>query len=374
MFCNSVLTKSSILLTLFLISIQLSHSNSLKLNGYATLRGTYADNRNKIPYYYDYADDKFNLTENNNVGLQIKSTINNKLNFDMTLSMTGKDNYKAEAEWAYLSYKINDDFRIRVGRINAPFYMLTDYINIGYTYPWVSPPSEVYSTNPIRAVDGIDLTFQHRGVIDYLLEVYIGSEENTGIIQPNFVDSNANVTNLTKETEIKFFTNNMLGFNFKLGDDAFSVRIGYFQTEVNIAEFNISSAKGNFAGVGLHLDKYNVVIFTELVIRDTEKSLETAFPDQQASYFTLGYRIKDLLLFATSAALDKGPDSSIYALQQTSVAFGFRYEINKNADLKFDVTTIKPKTKLNDIGQYGLFDSPITKESNVYAIALDFLF
>jgi hypothetical protein len=45
---------------------------------------------------------------------------------------------------------------LRVGRLGLDVFMLSDYRNVGYAYPWVRPVMEFYSWMPVNTYDGID--------------------------------------------------------------------------------------------------------------------------------------------------------------------------------------------------------------------------
>jgi len=46
--------------------------------------------------------------------------------------------------WAFLSYNLSQDWEIQLGRKRIPLYYYSDFQDVGYAYPWVSPPPEVY--------------------------------------------------------------------------------------------------------------------------------------------------------------------------------------------------------------------------------------
>lgn len=66
-----------------------------------------------------------------------------------------------EAEWGYLSYQWKDNTSLRIGRIRAPLYYFSDFLDVGFAYPWVRPPKEVYNI-PARGIHGIDMITRHQ--------------------------------------------------------------------------------------------------------------------------------------------------------------------------------------------------------------------
>ncbi len=65
-------------------------------------------------------------------------------------------------DWAYLSwspFKEVSGLTFQAGRMRIPLYYYSDYLYIGYAYPWVRPAPDVYGW-PIYAYDGINATWK----------------------------------------------------------------------------------------------------------------------------------------------------------------------------------------------------------------------
>ncbi len=63
-------------------------------------------------------------------------------------------------EWGFASYRPTPDWTIRVGRTNPDVFLLSDYRNVGFAYPWVRPEIAFYGALPIYSLDGADVTRQ----------------------------------------------------------------------------------------------------------------------------------------------------------------------------------------------------------------------
>lgn len=354
----------------------LSYAADLDISGYASFKAVSNVNDEGVSYYNQLAKTSHTNfdTRESNIGIQFATDISSRMDMTVVMSARGgpKSKYNFETEWAYANYKLNDALSFRVGKVKGPFYMVSDYKDVGYAYPWVSPPEEVYSTNPIRSVNGLDLIYQKTiNNISYLGEVYFGSGTNTAFALPNAIlggaltgfGISASADNIG--TQLDFETHNMLGFNASMTYEGFSFRAGYFNTLVDFGPY--TNLKGSFGGIGLTVDVKNIVVYAEYIIRDTDPLLTAAFPDQTASYVTAGYRMGDFLPYATISKLDKGKDASNFAMLQESTAFGLRIEVDEAASLKFEAAYKKP-------GTYGLYDGPISGNGTIYTVALDLLF
>jgi opacity protein-like surface antigen len=97
-------------------------------------------------------------------GVQLTARPTSKLS--AVLQVVSEQNYDGaywpHVEWASVKYQFTPDFSLRVGRTVLPVLLVTDSRKIGYTNPWVRPPVEVYSTNPVTNNDGVDASYRLR--------------------------------------------------------------------------------------------------------------------------------------------------------------------------------------------------------------------
>ena len=71
--------------------------------------------------------------------------------------------YKPRMEWANIKYQATPELALRFGRIALPMFIAADYRKVGYAYPWVRTPIEVYGVLPLSHSDGVDLGWQWNG-------------------------------------------------------------------------------------------------------------------------------------------------------------------------------------------------------------------
>jgi hypothetical protein len=355
----------------------------VEISGYLTFAATSADSDNTgdTSYYNALANtDHVDFdTRSNHVGVQLYSALTDKVSVTLALTAEGgQSGYSVEPEWAYGTYQFNDDWGLRMGRFKGPFYMVSDYRDVGYAYPWVRPPEEVYSTNPIKSINGLDLVFQktHQNV-NYLVEIYGGSGSNETLVNPALASLVCPAPCPFPDTDIPFGfeTYNSLGFNASVGTEAVTFRAGYYNTKVDVPGF-FTNESGSFGGVGLIVDYFNFVLYSEYVVRDTDPNVSGAFPDQNAWYATLGYRYRSVLPYLTFADIDEGNDAVPNALRQSSVALGLRWDIDDAAAIKFEAKQIDPGESSfgGPFAKYGLWDAPQDDKGSVYTITFDTIF
>ncbi len=68
--------------------------------------------------------------------------------------------YTPSLEWANLKYEFTPDTSVRLGRIVMSTFLASDYRNVGYAYPWVRPPLDVYNMMPVNTNDGADVSYR----------------------------------------------------------------------------------------------------------------------------------------------------------------------------------------------------------------------
>jgi len=83
-------------------------------------------------------------------------------------------------EWANVEYQFTPNFSIRAGRTVLPTFLYSGSRKVGYTYPWVRPPLEVYSRVPVTASDGVDASYRaHVGDFTQTVQANYGSSRQT---------------------------------------------------------------------------------------------------------------------------------------------------------------------------------------------------
>ena len=108
--------------------------------------------------------------------------------------------YKPVVEWANVKYQATPDLSLRVGRIALPIFLAADYRKVGYAYPSVRVPIEVYSGVPISNSDGADVSYRWQsGGVKHVTQAFYG---NTHInLTPTSNASAHNIVGVTHTIE-----------------------------------------------------------------------------------------------------------------------------------------------------------------------------
>ncbi len=332
------------------------------------------------------------FTNDSRFGLQISAKINSKV--DVTgqlLSRAREGNYAMKANWAFVTYHLADPLAIRAGKLKLTTFLISDYLEVGYAYPWIRPPQEVYYSNPISTINGMDMLYRvNFGRFSMLIQPYYGASSGEQALVPQEFIGAVPETVVNPQTGVgsvkpsppgtvaytDFTADNMYGINVSGGTNAFTLRAGYLRTVVSAPSFGVSNKTATFASVGGSMDWENIVLYSEYFQRKVEQGANAAFPDQKGWYATVGYRIGKFLPNVTFAKLEdnNNPVGPGYGtpLAQSSVTGGLRYELGTGADIKFEAEEVKPLD-----GTRGLLIGPLPAGKShvmIYSVALDLVF
>ena len=100
------------------------------------------------------------------------------------------DTYRPHTEMGFAKLQATPDISIRLGRIPAPLFMVSEYRKVGYVNPWVRQPNEVYFQVPYNSVDGGDISYQfNKGDFTGNVQVATGSMTPVGIPSEGYVNT-----------------------------------------------------------------------------------------------------------------------------------------------------------------------------------------
>ena len=129
-----------------------SWTEKFKINGFASVAVGMANNDAD---YKEYKNE-LNWEPDSIVGLQGTFMPVDHLEATVQFTTAGNNDWDLETEWAYLAYTFDSGAKIRGGKLRVPFYMYSDYLEVGYAYPFVRPSVDVYDLFPISSYTGID--------------------------------------------------------------------------------------------------------------------------------------------------------------------------------------------------------------------------
>ena len=346
-----------------------SYANAeVRINGFASIVGgkSLEDDRGRYGY-----DDDISFKNESVFALQLSADLQEKLSATAQIVARGNNDFDAEFEWAYLTYEFNDEFQLSAGKMRAPFYRYSDFIDVGYAYRWVRPPESVYSI-PFSTYEGLSLLYNSQ----------LGDWDSTVQLIYGGFDGEIEAVTYHDKAEL----DDIAGINWTLSYDWFSARAAYLVADTSIAlgqndpedlagaqinqlesvlrqngltaqadDIDINEDRGTFIGVGFSIDYNNVLFDAEYTQFDVENSL---LAKQSQYYASVGYRMDDVIVHFTYEDNDDEHKTSRYnqiqaipslnsALnsvldtlksQSNTYTIGTRYDFHPSAAFKIDLS------------------------------------
>jgi len=346
-------------------------SERMKINGFMTAAVSMADDDLGTSYNFT---DKPNFKGDSKVGLQLDYKVgeSTKATIQLLARSRSAESWQVDAEWAYLSHDFSDSTTARMGRLRIPFYLYSETIDVGYSYPWVRPPTEMYTT-AITSYDGADVRYRfNTGDWNNDIQFFGGG----------FGETDSTSTNLVDLTDL---WGTVVTGNY--GD--FTLRGMATHISIRDAGVNAVSVDDDFSyySVGAEWNSQDWLVITEGAYFKAENGI--LFPDFANHYITAGKRIGNGMPFMTYAASysHHEPDFPVYygILNPTqshfagkSVSLGFRQEVTSSVamtvqwDHFFEFADSGGSFDFGGIGQSA--PSELGNKTNIYTLSFDTVF
>lgn len=255
--------------------------------------------------------DKLELRDYTKLGLRVGVDLRDNLSFTTQMLADGRDDFKPEFDWIFLSYSITPDLILHLGKYVTSYYMYSDHSDISYAYQWVEAPNAVYGTNINKTLEGAKLVWTSSLSDDWSSELSLMTGKDKTDL------SKVNVEGATLNMRSAF------GFSWQVEHDWLTLRTSYIATRTsanlgtsqlnaqsnaerylpgtpldgaqNSAVFehkalnkilNWKDSKGNFAGIGAstHFQKFFSV--AEIAYSNLEDTIANG--KQISGYLTVG--------------------------------------------------------------------------------------
>jgi hypothetical protein len=83
--------------------------------------------------------------------------------------------WKASVAWAFVSWRPNNEWLVRAGKVRLPLYLFSENLDVGQSYDFARMPTEMYSISPTTDIAGLYLTHNWAfATSDLSLDVYSG--------------------------------------------------------------------------------------------------------------------------------------------------------------------------------------------------------
>ncbi|NHC09040.1 hypothetical protein [Stutzerimonas degradans] len=261
----------------------------------------------------------------------------------VTVQATAKaqqDEWKANLEWAYLSWQTTDRLMLRAGRLRSPVYMYSESLDVGYSYPWLRLPDEVYSQVQVTNYEGLDAV--------YTVPLSYGS------VTFQLAGGQAkNRDYYAYDDQFDIDYDKLFGASVSLATNQFgTLRIGYVEADIttdingtvnnyltgnpndNLSLLVLDKEKGKFTSIGYQYDNGTWVSNNEWTSRMIENDGLEAI---DSFYLMGGRRFGDFLPHVTYAQLDDNGG------RQSSWTLGLNYQAAPTVVVKGEYKRVDTK-------------------------------
>jgi hypothetical protein len=286
--------------------------DTLELNAYGTLG--MARSSLDSPQYRTASNNRYGIGDSwsglldNRVGAQMTLNFNPDLSFILQslIRRNGEDQVAPQTTWAYLRWRPNEHWETRLGRIRQPLFLITEEFDVGYAWPWVRPPVELYGlAGESTWVDGGQLRYRmplgdytfsidsHYGQFSLDRDPYysVKNTYSTGVAV-SLSDANLTLRASVLQAHVQLDAPGLQGLQALIYQQNPQVADDYAVDDI---------PRQNYANLGLRYEDGDWLVMSEYV----RLWLNTrSLPDKQAYYLTVGHVFGDWTPYVTYARQD----------------------------------------------------------------------
>ncbi len=392
---------SIFLFVLLCLSSNLSYAEKLneklEFSGFARVVLGYLDESDAT--YLGY-DNNLSFSEQSLIALQADYKISSQLSATAQVIGISGDERESGIEWLYLTYEPNRFTQIKVGRQRTPFFNYSDVIDVGFVYPWITLPQQVYSSVYFSTFDGI-LAGYERSVGDFLL----GFEAFWGSFNGDIISAGVTVPSNVNDTQGLIFNINYDSLTFRAAyhraDIFFEIReLLDFSTILSQSGFTESAASLNpngkveFYQLGTTYEKFDYFVSAEYTKITGESSV---VPTIDSFYLVAGYNYRSYTTYASYGKTNSSTGSPVNEIPlglsddldflaasynftfsqlafntSESITIGTRWNWKTNLALKAEVTWTR--TASDSTANFERLNDNFDNQAPLYQLALEWVF
>ncbi|MDF2180095.1 hypothetical protein P2G88_17710 [Aliiglaciecola sp. CAU 1673] len=273
--------------------------------------------------------------------LQAKTKLSDNVSITAQLVSKAVDEFSPDLDWFYLTYKLNEDWTFMAGRRNIPMYYFSEFSEVGYAYPWIRPPANLYwwQVTQFNAVQAL-YTFVW-GEYNHTVNFFYGNEYSKDNKEMLFYERLYG----TGASSVDEFWTDITGFNWNVSGEYFDVRFVYF---VNDRDRDIFFPDGSmtsnrhfsqsFIGFGGTINLYPLTILFDYNFVDYDDVRGTEFPTYLIS---LAYSIDEFQPYISYSKADhertKATPPTEDLEEHYLLSVGLRYDFIPTAAFKIQL-------------------------------------
>lgn len=299
------------------------------------------------------------------------------------------DGFELDSPLAFIKVDLDHGFAARVGRLQLPVFLVSDFRQVGYANTWIRPPVEVYGQVPIDSVDGMDVLYNgDAGPVTFTGQAFYGRTDvdlgSSNVSVKNFWGVNLSATYGPLTLRAGRVQDKLTLDSAQATQLIAAVRQAGFAAYAN--DLAVVDKKSVFTAYGLLLDWHNIIVQAE----DTKSELGGFPADTSGRYVLAGYRINKFTPYAMYAErevdsartssvipsvgpllpLAAGVNALIAGNEQNTTSFGVRWEAASSVAVKFQYDHVDPQGAGLFANVKPGFDGPV----NVFGLSIDVVF
>lgn len=301
-----------------------------------------------------YENNGWSIKPDSRLGLQGTATFNPQFSLTGQVVSRGAHDGKANLEWAYGSYNINDQLTFQFGRKRLPLFYYSETQDVGFSYPWVHLPSGQYGWEIVN-YNGANLLYQGQWANwSSSLNVFAGAETRT--------DNGFWKIYNGKNTRTDSKWSNIVGADMLLTRDWFEARAAYVQSHIQdrfedpatLPPYDYTpKAKQKIYSLSFSIDQQHWVVRNEYLYMDRKPIGE----EEYSFLLGVGYRVGKFLPMVTYNRYRERltPANADAAEGWSILAFSLRYDLTPTSAVKVQLDRWKDRNgpNFNAGVQYG---------------------
>ncbi len=249
-----------------------------RVNGYASFALTKSDEA----MAYNGVSDEISYERFTKAGIQMSFKVNSNSSVVTQMVARGSEDFDVNMEWAYFNHSFNENLSAKFGRIRGPYYMLSEYLDVGYAVPWAQMPAETYSfLDTFANMDGASLTWSTDIGWDTIqVDGFVGRTEDANFILNDILGLSATYTAETWSVRISTAA---AGLRFGEGGEGQAL----LGAQTLLDSTAPLTQAGAFSSIGFRYEPGNLLVAGEY----TTSTVESITQDQNSAFISVGYRI-----------------------------------------------------------------------------------
>lgn len=148
----------------------------LEITGFARAVGGFLDTDKASFKGYEK---NFSVSEKSLIAIQTDLALDTHFSASAQFLLHSADERNSGIEWLYATYTPNVNLEFNAGRLRTPFLKYSDVIDVGFAYPWISTPQQLYGSYLFSQYEGGNVRYHQRvGKVSLDYEAYYGQYKN----------------------------------------------------------------------------------------------------------------------------------------------------------------------------------------------------